>query len=86
MLASASGDRTVRVRNATAGQEVQKLEHIGYSRQLTFMLDGTALLTDRGRISTNTTGAPAKVPRSHYSHGLGLNQDSIQCHDEKLVH
>ena len=77
MLASALIERTVRVWNATTGQEGQKLDHPGYFRLLTYTLDNITLLSDCGRTCIDIAGSLGNVPRSNYSCGIVLDQSTI---------
>lgn len=48
LLASASGDQTVRLWNPATGQEIQKLENVGYNTTLIFTNDNKNLRFDHG--------------------------------------
>ena len=50
LLASASDDRTVRLWNPATGQEIQKLENVGYNTTLIFTNDNKNLVFDHRTI------------------------------------
>lgn len=62
LLASASDDQTIRLWNPATGQEVQKLEGMGYITMLNFTNDNKNLLSDRGTINIQKKSIIVSTP------------------------
>lgn len=85
LLVSASDDETVRVWDASTGQEVQNLKVTGYINKLSFTPDGSALNTDRGRLRICAVDSSAGPSGLSIEDSLTINNDWVEHKGRKLL-
>jgi WD40 repeat protein len=78
LLASASRDQTVRMWNASKGQELQEFENIPDISAINFSIDDNTILTNRGAVSVDKEPSAGMALESSTDQANMIMNDWIQ--------
>jgi len=84
VLASASGDRTVRLWDATTGTWKRTFKPKIYIANLIFSEDGRYLKTDRGLLSLNSGSLNTSLCRNHSIYSIFISNERVTRHGQNL--